>query len=175
MSLWRHIRAIGLLPVTVNDAVCYVPRVPSLKREYHRKVRTFTRGMETLYFKRALLNPFRFGIFSWMLFSHKVARWFAPWAMVIGTIGMIILAFTQPVAQILVAGGVLGLLLAAAGWNWPEGKAIPRFLSIPAFMVAGNVAVIAATLQAMRGELNAVWEPTRREGAQHTTATVASR
>ena len=38
-----------------------------------------TRGMETLWFKRALLNPIRYGAFSWMLFSHKVCRWLLPW------------------------------------------------------------------------------------------------
>ena len=56
---------------------------------------------------------------------------------------------------------ILGL--AAVGWNWPEGKPIPRMFSMPAFLVAGNVAVLRASMNAMRGELNAVWEPTRRD------------
>src|SRR5690606_20548001 len=85
-------RQHGYRAVTVNESVCYVPRVPSLKREYRRKVRTITRGMETLYFKRALLNPFSYGVFSWMLFSHKVSRWFAPWAALIGLGGGLLLA-----------------------------------------------------------------------------------
>jgi hypothetical protein len=167
-------REHNLRPVTVNDAVCYVPRVPSLKREYRRKVRTFTRGMETLYFKRALLNPFQYGIFSWMLLSHKVSRWFAPWAALLGGIGLVALSFNYPLARVFVGGSALIFALAAIGWNWPEGKPIPRVLSIPAFMVAGNVAVMAATIAAMRGELNAVWEPTRRESSAQTAVTAAS-
>ncbi|HET9440605.1 MAG TPA: glycosyltransferase [Longimicrobiales bacterium] len=168
-------REHNLRPVTVNESVCYVPRVPSLKREYRRKVRTFTRGMETLYFKRALLNPLQYGIFSWMLFSHKVTRWFAPWAALLGGIGLLALSINQPLARIAVAAIALVFLLAALGWSWPEGKPIPRLLSIPAFMVAGNLAVMAATIAAMRGELNAVWEPTRRDASTRTAATVASR
>lgn len=168
-------REHDLRPVTVNESVCYVPRVPSLKREYRRKVRTFTRGMETLYFKRALLNPLQYGIFSWMLFSHKVTRWFAPWAALLGGIGLLALSINQPLARIAVAAIALVFLLAALGWSWPEGKPIPRLLSIPAFMVAGNLAVMAATIAAMRGELNAVWEPTRRDASTRTAATVASR
>jgi cellulose synthase/poly-beta-1,6-N-acetylglucosamine synthase-like glycosyltransferase len=167
-------REHGLRAVTVNESVCYVPRVPGLKSEYRRKVRTFTRGMETLYFKRALLNPFRFGIFSWMLFSHKACRWLAPWAALLATAGLIMLTLTEPVARIVVAGAALSLALAAIGWSWPEGKRIPMVLSIPAFMVAGNVAVIVATISALRGELNAVWEPTRRD-APADVATAASR
>jgi cellulose synthase/poly-beta-1,6-N-acetylglucosamine synthase-like glycosyltransferase len=156
-------RQHGLRAVTVNDAICYVPRVPALKSEYRRKVRTITRGMETLYFKRALLNPLRFGVFSWMLFSHKICRWFAPWAAVIGVIGLLALTPSQTLAQIALAGVTLVLGLAAVGWNWPEGKPIPRMFSMPAFLVAGNVAVLRASMNAMRGELNAVWEPTRRD------------
>jgi cellulose synthase/poly-beta-1,6-N-acetylglucosamine synthase-like glycosyltransferase len=158
-------REHGYRAVTVNEAVCYVPRVPSLKREYRRKVRTITRGMETLYFKRALLNPFRFGVFSWMLFSHKICRWFAPWAAVLGLIGLLLLAFSRPAAWIGIGAAALIGILALIGWRSPEGKAIPRLFSMPAFVTVGNVAVLHATINAMSGELNAVWEPTRRDAS----------
>jgi cellulose synthase/poly-beta-1,6-N-acetylglucosamine synthase-like glycosyltransferase len=158
-------REHGYRAVTVNEAVCYVPRVPSLRREYRRKVRTITRGMETLYFKRALLNPFRYGLFSWMLFSHKICRWLAPWAALIGFIGLVALAFSEPLAWIAVGGVVLLGVLALIGWQSPEGRAIPRLFSMPAFLVVGNAAVLHATINALTGELNAVWEPTRRDSA----------
>lgn len=157
-------REHGYRAVSVNEAVCYVPRVPSLHREFRRKVRTITRGMQTLYFKRHLLNPLRYGLFSWMLFSHKVCRWFTPWAAVIGLIGLLILATSWPLAAVCVAGAALFGVLALIGWRWPEGRALPRIFSMPAFLLAGNIAVLRATINAMRGELNAVWEPSRREG-----------
>jgi cellulose synthase/poly-beta-1,6-N-acetylglucosamine synthase-like glycosyltransferase len=158
-------REHGYRAVTVNEALCYVPRVPSLRREYRRKVRTITRGMETLYFKRALLNPLRYGLFSWMLFSHKICRWFAPWAALIGFIGVVALAFSEPLAWIGVGGVALLAVLALIGWQSPEGRAIPRLFSMPAFLVAGNAAVLHATINALTGELNAVWEPTRRDSS----------
>ena len=164
----------GYRAVSVNEAVCFVPRVPSLHSEYRRKVRTFTRGMQTLYFKRHLLNPMRHGLFAWMLFSHKVARWFAPWAAVLGLIGVIALAFMSPIGQVGLAGALLVFALAFIGWRWPEGKRPPRLFSMPAFLVAGNVAVLHATINAMRGQMNAVWEPTRREGKTEQPATVVA-
>lgn len=163
-------REHGLRPVTVNESVCYVPRVPSLKREYRRKVRTITRGMETLYFKRALLNPFRFGVFSWMLFSHKVCRWLAPWAALLGLVGLIVLATLSRLALAACGAAALALAIAFIGWRWPEGKHMPRFISIPTFLFLGNWAVVQATIRAMRGELNAVWEPTRRDAAHEAAA-----
>jgi cellulose synthase/poly-beta-1,6-N-acetylglucosamine synthase-like glycosyltransferase len=168
-------REHGYRAVTVNEAVCYVPRVPSLKREYRRKVRTITRGMETLYFKRALLNPFRFGVFSWMLFSHKICRWFAPWAAVLGLIGLFLLAFSQPAAWIGIGAAALIGILALIGWRSPEGKAIPRLFSMPAFVTAGNVAVLHASIKAMSGELNAVWEPTRRDASSQGAPALVDR
>src|SRR5207248_10620444 len=49
-------REHGLRAVSVESAVCTVPRVPSLRKEYRRKVRTIVRGWHTLRFKRALLK-----------------------------------------------------------------------------------------------------------------------
>ena len=71
-------RERGYRAVSVNEAVCYVPRIRSLHGEYRRKVRTLVRGLETLWYKRALLNPLRYGAFAWMLASHKLVRWLAP-------------------------------------------------------------------------------------------------
>jgi cellulose synthase/poly-beta-1,6-N-acetylglucosamine synthase-like glycosyltransferase len=163
-------RQHGYRAVTVNESVCYVPRVPSLHREYSRKVRTITRGMETLYFKRALLNPLQFGIFSWMLFSHKLSRWIAPWTAAAGIVALFALAPFSLLALVGASGVAMIMALAFIGWRWPEGKKIPTFLSMPAFLMAGNIAVLQATIGAMRGELNAVWEPTRREAAPQSAA-----
>src|SRR5207247_7761458 len=68
-------RERGFRALSVPDAVCFVPRVPSLRREYRPNVRTIARGIETLVFKRHLLNPVRFGLFARILASRKVCRW----------------------------------------------------------------------------------------------------
>src|SRR5207245_7881979 len=73
-------REHGRRAVSVPAALCLVPRGASLRQEYRRKVRTITRGLATLTHKRALLNPLRYGVFAWMLFSHKVCRWLVPGA-----------------------------------------------------------------------------------------------
>jgi hypothetical protein len=46
---------------------------------------------------------------------------------------------------------------------WPEHRRIPRPVSLAAFAVAGNLAALIAGYKASRGELNPIWEPTRRE------------
>ncbi|HXY69158.1 MAG TPA: glycosyltransferase [Gemmatimonadales bacterium] len=154
-------RERGFRAVSVNEAVCYVPRIRSLHREYRRKVRTLVRGLETLWYKRALLNPLRYGAFAWMLASHKLVRWLAPWGLALAAAGWLLLAWalrSWPLALVC----VVPLVLAAVGWWWPETRRAPRLVAVPAYVVSGVVAALEAWIRALRGEVNAVWEPTKR-------------
>lgn len=158
----------GYRAVTVNEAVCYVPRTHSLSREYRRKVRTITRGMETLGWKKHLLNPFRHGVFAWMLFSHKVCRWLVPVAAVALWLGAVLVTLAlgwTPAAIALVAALIAGLALARIGLNRPDDRPLPALLSLGAFAALSNIAILRAWFRAWRGAGQAVWEPTRRKTA----------
>lgn len=157
-------REQGYRAVSVNEAVCFVPRIQSLHREYRRKVRTLTRGLETLWFKRSLLNPFRYGLFAWMLASHKLVRWLAPWGLILAALGCLLLAAALRSA-VLAGVFVLPLVFAGVGWVWPENRRAPRVVAVPTYVVLGIIAALDAWLRALRGELNPVWEPTRRPAA----------
>jgi glycosyltransferase involved in cell wall biosynthesis len=155
-------RERGRRAVSVPEGICFVPRGGSLRQEYRRKVRTITRGLGTLAWKRTLLNPWRHGVFAWMLFSHKVCRWLMPWALVLLLAVLGAAARTTAWARVaLAAGGVLGAL-AGIGWLWPERKRMPLLLALPAYVVAGNVAVLHAWLRVLAGGRTPLWEPTRR-------------
>lgn len=156
-------RERGLRSVSVNDAVCYVPRAASLRREYRRKVRTMSRGLQTLFYKRHLLNPLRHGRFAWMLLSHKLARWLVPWSVVASVAGVVCLAVAAPVLGLVAAAmTILAAAVAVAAWYWPEER-IPRVVATPAYVVWGVLAGIHAWVSALRGDLTPTWEPTRRE------------
>jgi cellulose synthase/poly-beta-1,6-N-acetylglucosamine synthase-like glycosyltransferase len=154
-------REHGYRAVSVDDAVCYVPRGTSLHREYRRKVRTMARGLETLWYKRHLLNPLRHGVFAWMLWSHKALRWLVPWAIVVAALAIVAAAFTSPMARLLAVPVVLVPLAGWIGWLLPEDR-LPRLLALPAYLTSGTVAALNAWMRALSGELNPVWEPTRR-------------
>jgi len=158
-----HTRENGYRPVSVNDAVCLVPRSPSLRKEYQRKVRTITRGMRTLAYKRQLMNPLRFGWFSWMLVSHKVCRWALPWAAAASLVALGALAVEHRIAAAFLAVSIVIGLLGWVGWLRAEEENVPKVFSVPAFAIAGNVAAAHAFLRALRGARDALWEPTRRD------------
>lgn len=156
-------REHGYRSVSVDGATCLVPRTGSLRSEYRRKVRTMTRGMETLLYKRALLNPARYGIFSWMLFSHKVCRWLLPWAAPLGLIGLLLLAPQNGAAALALSLGLVIILMGLTGILLSDRIELPRVLSIPAFALASNVAAFHASIRTLQGKGNPLWEPTRRE------------
>jgi cellulose synthase/poly-beta-1,6-N-acetylglucosamine synthase-like glycosyltransferase len=152
----------GYRAISVPEAICYVPRSVDLGAEYRRKVRTFARGMRTLLFKRRLANPFRHPLFAWKLLSHKVARWLVPWAALVSLLALTVLAVGHPAARWLLGAAVLVGCAGAVGWLSSGFRRLPRVLSMPAFALAGLVAVLAATVRLLTGADTAVWEPTRR-------------
>jgi hypothetical protein len=164
-------REHGYRSVSVPDAVCYVPRSSSLRREYRRKVRTMARGLQTLYYKRHLMNPARHGRFAWMLISHKLVRWLVPWALLAGTIGAAIIPIHVAWARVPVtAVALLTALAVLIGWVRPEGR-LPRPAAAAAYLVWGVVGGLHAWVSALRGDLTPMWEPTRRGAVEGSVPT----
>jgi hypothetical protein len=155
-------RECGLRTVSVTQALCFVPRSPSLRQEYRRKVRTVTRGLTTLFYKRALLDPARYGLFAWMLVSHKLCRWLVPWASLLLLGSLTALSPTVAWARAALCSAAAFGVLGGLGWLWTEARPMPRLIALPAYLVAGHVATLHAWLRALGGGLAPVWEPTRR-------------
>jgi len=165
----------GLRAVSVEEAVCTVPRSTSVRKEYRRKVRTMLRGMQSLIARRHLLDPVRYRTFSWMLASHKGCRWLLPWTLPLAGVGMLALAPLHPGLWIPVVGGIVACTLAAAGWAWSARGPVPRALAVPTLGVLANLAVLHASVRLVRGGDGAVWEPTRRKIAEEQARSTAPR
>lgn len=155
-------REWGYRTVSVDEAVCYVPRTTSLESETRRKVRTMARGLETLWYKRALLNPFRYGAFSWMLFSHKVCRWLVHLTLPLALLGLALLVPRYPLAAVALGLAALVSLLGQIALRWPANRQVPLPLAVCGYVLAVNLAALLAWGKALRGEQNPIWEPTRR-------------
>jgi hypothetical protein len=120
------------------------------------------RGLETLWYKRHLMNPARHGLFAWMLISHKLCRWLVSLTLPFAVVGLLLLAAEWAPARWLLAAATVGTALGAAALRWPEGRRVPSVLAIPGFILAANVAGVLAWAQALRRRSTPIWEPTRR-------------
>jgi cellulose synthase/poly-beta-1,6-N-acetylglucosamine synthase-like glycosyltransferase len=128
--------------------------------EFQRKVRTVLRGMDVLLLRARLLNPIRRPFVAWVLWSHKVARWAVPWAL-LASWGANTALLGSPAYAALFAlqttfylSGALALVSARWGTLLP-GK-------VAAFFLVTNAAVFVAWIRCVRGERAVIWEPTKR-------------
>jgi hypothetical protein len=155
-------RTHGYRAISVEDAICLVPRTASLRSEFRRKVRTMARGLQTLWYMRALLNPLNYGRFAFSLISHKLCRWLVSLLLPLSVAGVAMLSSSQPVARLALAALAIAGVLTLTAMRWPERRRLPVVLALPAFGFASFVAGFLAWMRAFTGQASAVWEPTRR-------------
>ncbi|HET9985763.1 MAG TPA: glycosyltransferase [Longimicrobiales bacterium] len=155
-------RLHGFRAVSVDAAICAVPRTGSLRSEYRRKVRTMTRGMQTLGYFARLMNPLRYGIFGLFLVSHKLCRWLTAWCGVPLLAALAILAVDEPLARWAIAAALATIAAGAVGLAAPALRHRVPVLGLAAYLLAGNLAALHALARTLRGGADPVWEPTRR-------------
>jgi hypothetical protein len=125
-------------------------------KEYRMRVRVSLRAFWALWDKRGLLNPFRYGLFAWQLWSHKLLRYlaFAPLAAAV-LINWALLD-QGPVYALAAAGQVLfalGCVAAGRGLtNWSPARYCFYFFLL-------NSASAVAFTRFLRGQKQVLWQP----------------
>lgn len=151
----------GFRAVSEPSAVGSMTSVKDPRHEFERKVRTFIRGLTTLFAYSHLLNPFRYGLFSFLLFSHKILRWTAPLFLAGALLGALALAgspfyLAAFVAQVVFYLGAIASLAQFAGVHRSLlGKVALYFSSV-------NAAIFVAWIQYARGVRQELWTPSQR-------------
>ena len=148
---------LGLRGVQDTRSIGYYRDIVDRRREFGRKVRTVVRGLFVLSSTPGMLNPLRFGLFSWQLASHKLCRWLVPFAMIAALITGAALARRSWVYAAWTASQGVFYLAALAGIATGH-----RALRIPAFFVVANASVFVAWLRFIRGDRIVSWTPSER-------------
>lgn len=110
---------------------------------------------------REVLNPFRYGLFSFQVWSHKVMRWLVPAFMALLLVSSAVLAGAHPVYALALAAQGLGYGVVFAAHVAPRlrGFALVR---LAYFFVQVNLALGRAGLDFMRGRRIVTWDPSAR-------------
>lgn len=152
---------LGYVAVSDSRVIGYYPEVGDEQKDYHRKVRTILRGITWVFREPAVLNPIKFRMFAFQMWSHKLFRWFAPWFLVLLCVSSLVLAGHD---DFYLGMGILQSLfyaLAIGGFLSKSLRAIPLF-KIPFFFVQSNVAIVHATVAFIAGKRMSTWEPSAR-------------
>jgi cellulose synthase/poly-beta-1,6-N-acetylglucosamine synthase-like glycosyltransferase len=158
-------RVQGYRSVSVPAALCMVPRTADVRTELRRKARTMARGLSTLFYLRALMNPLRFGGFAFILISHKFLRWLPYLLAPFACVALSILAVESVSARALLGILSAGLLAGIAGIN-TRGVGPTKPLALAGYIVAVFSAGFLAWCTAIRQTQMATWEPTPRPETQ---------
>ena len=134
-------------------------------REFQMRVRVVVRSIHALVRKAEMLNPFKYGLFSFQLFNHKVLRYAVPeflGGVFVLNIGLVLRTTEHPFVYGALLVGQLGLAGGAlVGWIALKfGIQIP-YVHIPFYLVHANVAAFWAQIRYLRGERMATWSTMR--------------
>ncbi|MHC4453631.1 MAG: glycosyltransferase family 2 protein [Planctomycetota bacterium] len=154
----------GFRGVYEPEAVCWEDTAGSFKKEFQRKVRIVNRSFSGLLRMRSVLNPFKTGIFSLEIISHKLLRWFVPVFLIIFILSILgisiydiktfqwgIILFT-----FFVWCTYIGYLLADHFKIWP-------IFYYPYYFVSINIASLIGIYRSLRGNVQTTWSSIRTD------------
>jgi cellulose synthase/poly-beta-1,6-N-acetylglucosamine synthase-like glycosyltransferase len=154
----------GYRLIFAADAIAYEPVIRRQGDQYARRVRIITGGLRGLEFRRALLNPFRFGFYAIELISHKLLRRLMSFPL-IGLFVASIMLRRRPTYAIAAAVQMLLYSLAILGALTAHTRASSlRILNLPAFFCISNLASLHGLLNFVRGARITTWSSTRESG-----------
>ncbi len=128
--------------------------------EFRRKIRVITDSLASLWRYRAVMNPFRTGVYAWQVVSHRFLRWILPLFLALALLSNALLV-QQPVY-----GALMGLQLLFYG-SALLGALLERFgighalLRAPYFFCAANAASLVSVFNCLLGRKYVRWDTAR--------------
>ncbi len=148
----------GFRAITEPTAKGVMKSVGNPQSEFGRKVRTFLRGITTLLHFKHLLNPFKYGVFSLQLISHKLMRWSTGLFLILLFLSNLFLLSSMIYASFFWMQ-IVFYALALVGWI---SFSKPVIFRIPFFFSLVNLSALIAWGKYLLGFRQEIWEPSKR-------------
>jgi len=152
----------GLRGTVDPKAIGYYRDLSSQQKEFDRKVRTVLRGLTVFFRSIEFLNFFKYGIFSYQLFCHKLLRWLVPFLLIALFVVNIPLAASSPVYAVLLGLQCLFYAMAAMSIFFDLYASRWVIAKIPVYFVTVNASILVAWLRYLGGQRVLVWTPSER-------------
>jgi hypothetical protein len=140
------------------EVFCIEESTEEVEKEFRRQVRITNRTLGALWRGRRLLNAQEYGVFSILLLSHKVIRFFVPFffiaclvsgAMLVSSHGIYVFLFSAQLA--LVGLGIIGIYRRTEN----------RLFSLCSFFLITISAQFIGWTRFLSGKPDTVWTPQR--------------
>jgi cellulose synthase/poly-beta-1,6-N-acetylglucosamine synthase-like glycosyltransferase len=155
-----QIVAAGWRGVYEPEAVCFEETAGAVRSEYQRRVRIVSRSWRAVFQAPGVLNPFRVGLFTWSLLSHKILRWLSGLFITVAAVSAVV-ASTDTVQRY--PGATIGALGIALGFVTltPAGRRMSRLFG---YFFVIYAASLVGILRGSFGQVSGVWTTPRQVG-----------
>ena len=141
-----------------EDAVCSENPGATMETEFRRQSRITNRTLRALWRNAHLMNPLRFPVFAFFLFSHKVIRFLAPIFLGVSALALVALGRSDNMYLALGAATVI-VMVAALAWR-TESKRSRVLSGVNAFLTI-NLAILNGWRKFLTGQADVTWQPDR--------------
>lgn len=159
-----------ILPLKVTEKgyrVIYEPEailkevsLDNTKDEFKMRVRVILRSLHALWHMKHILNPFKFKVFAWQLFSHKLLRYFVWLFMLSAFILNILLHNYGQIYRLMLYPQIIFYLLVVIGYIFEKkNKKINRLTYTAYYFFLVNLSSAVAFFKFLKGENTVIWQP----------------
>ena len=155
------VREQGFRVVYEPRALLYEDALAAADDEFRMRVRVSLRAFHALKDKAALLNPLRFGLFAWQLWSHKVLRYLAFLGLIGAFLANLVLSWQEgAIWSLALVGQVLFYATAQYGALMNRYRQTPpRLVGLATYLCVLNLASALAFRQFLQGKTQTTWKP----------------
>lgn len=149
----------GFRVVYESKAILKEETLSNSTSEYTMRVRVTLRALWALKDMSFLLNPFKYGLFSFQLFSHKLLRYLA-FIPIIAVFTLNLFLYAESfIFVITLALQLIFYMLSWIGKNYQGNEDSPIYLSLPYYFSILNIACLHAFWRFIKGEKQVIWKP----------------
>ena len=152
---------IGLRGVCDPNASGDYQDITDRNREFERKVRTVLRGLTVFFQHLEFLNIFKYGVFSYQYFCHKLLRWLVPIFLFAFFVSNIFIFLNNYIYLFIF---LIQLCFYGAAIYGLRRKYFSSsvFIKIPTYFLAVNTSIVVAWWQYIQGKRVVMWTPSER-------------
>lgn len=152
----------GYRGVFDSEAICLEETAGDFGKEARRKERIVNRSFRGLMKVKEVLNPFKFGFFSFEIISHKLLRWLIPVFLFGAALGTVYLSYKgMELFSFIVVLECVFLWLAIVGFFKSKNEHISPLFFIPYYFLMVNWYSIIGIMKALMGNIQVTWSTPR--------------
>lgn len=154
------VKKAGYRVLLEPEATCYDYTTSSIQEEMLKRIRITVQNIRGLIDQSDILNPFKYGLYSILVISHKLFRLMVPIFLLLIFISTLFLSFTSWIFMLLLVSQIIFYVGGGIGYLVNKRAKFSLGNSLFYFCLS-NLAILIGIIRYLRGKKFATWETVR--------------